>query len=92
MTADLKGILRGIEELSGQDKLRELTRRIYLTIPKMFEENFEPRGIEVYHKNGSKKIYAWDLAENIARRILGLKVEKGRGNSWKDAQKRDKYT
>jgi len=87
-----------IEELKGipkeRDRLQELTKRIYDTIPKMFEKVFTPAGIEIHPEHGtvSMKIYAWHFAKSIAEELLGYEIEKARGDSWSDAQRRAGYT
>lgn len=67
----------------------ELTRKIYCTLEDIFPRATEPRGIEItYHGGKVQRIYTWDLARNIARKIEGLQVEKAPGDTWEDAQRR----
>ncbi|MCK4634858.1 MAG: hypothetical protein KAT37_03210 [Candidatus Aenigmarchaeota archaeon] len=86
----MEGILKEIEKYPEEERLHELTKTIYRTIPEMFEkEFFEPVGVEIhYGHSGTQKIYTQNLAENIARKLLGLEVKGGKGDSWEDAQRR----
>ncbi len=93
---ETKAVELAVEGLGGtcglndeRSRLQELTGRIYWAIPEMFERRFEPGGVEIHYSHGgTQRIYAWELAEGIARILLGLEIEKYSGDSWEDAQRR----
>ena len=93
-TKTLRELVEEIEAFPDENKkLQILTKIICDAIPEMFEGAlFGPTAIEItYSNNEIRKIYAWPFAENIARKLLGYEIEKARGDSWSDAQKRAGY-
>ena len=89
----LESILKKAQQFSDkEEQLHFLAREIYWTLPEMFEKGrFEPAGIDIHYENGLQHIYAWELSQNIARKLLGLEVQKAKGNTWDDAQRRAGY-
>lgn len=94
VTETIEQILEDIKKFKDKrDQLHELTYRIYWAIPKMFKCGiFQPGGIEIHHGGTyaeTKKIYMWDLAENLARKFLGMEIRKigGEGETWEDARR-----
>jgi hypothetical protein len=94
---EFKSLVELLQHLNAlpdeQTRLLELSGIIYRTIPEMFDDGvFEPRGVEIYAGSDEpQKIYAWSLAEGIARKLLGMEVKKGKGRSWVEAQSRAGY-
>ena len=69
--------------------IHELSHLIYRSMGKSFSghEGTQLVGIEAYVGHNPYRIYALQMAQNIATNLLGFGVTQTEGETWEDAQK-----